>query len=170
MNLITEDYRSQNRQLHESRKDFGVMALAYASRVRDCAKASGAKTILDYGCGKGFLKQELGKDYEVSEYDPAIPGKDKLPDPADLVVAIDVMEHIEPDCLEDVLKHIAGLSNKATLMTVAMVPAKKTLPDGRNAHLIVETVDWWVPRLMAHFSPRLLYTQPHMFLFYGEPL
>lgn len=30
--------------------------------------------------------------------------------------------------------------------------AKKVLPDGRNAHLIQESLAWWLPKLEARFT------------------
>lgn len=37
------------------------------------------------------------------------------------------------------------------LYTVCTVPALKELPDGRNAHLIVQNQDWWIPRFRQRF-------------------
>jgi hypothetical protein len=37
-------------------------------------------------------------------------------------------------------------------MSVHMGPALKTLPDGRNAHLIQEPVEWWLPKIMQRFD------------------
>jgi hypothetical protein len=34
---------------------------------------------------------------------------------------------------------------------ISLVPAKKTLPDGRNAHLILQTPDWWRDKLSSYF-------------------
>ena len=46
---------------------------------------------------------DLRLTFEIKEYDPAIPGKDSLPEPADIVVCSDVLEHIEPNYLLNVL-------------------------------------------------------------------
>jgi hypothetical protein len=35
---------------------------------------------------------------------------------------------------------------------IANRPAKKLLPDGRNAHLIQQPRDWWLPRLAQRFA------------------
>ena len=45
-------------------------------------------------------------------------------DPQDLVVAFDVMEHIEPHCLDDVLAHIQSKALKHAVFLIANVPAK----------------------------------------------
>jgi hypothetical protein len=35
---------------------------------------------------------------------------------------------------------------------IANRPARKTLPDGRNAHLIQQGREWWLPRLAQRFT------------------
>lgn len=159
--LITETYRALNHQLHDARPDYGTTAPKYADQVTEIAVAMGAQNILDYGCGKGLLAQALSSMEQAPnicfyEYDPAIPGKDVSPDPAELVCCIDVLEHIEPDCLTEVLEDLRRLTTRAAFLTVATRPAKKWLADGRNAHLIVKSVDWWMPQLIALWSPRFL--------------
>lgn len=146
--LITDSYREQMKELHKSGR-FGIKGHIYAPDVMHIAMQSGSKTILDYGCGQGHLKKSI--TLPVREYDPAIPGKDSPPLPADLVVCCDVLEHIEPDCLEDVLNHLRCLTNKLCYAVVHLTPAIKVLPDGRNAHLILEDVPWWKERLSKHF-------------------
>jgi len=90
-------------------------------------------SLLDYGSGKGTLKKcfdeilertqdEFYEQLKIYEYEPAFP--DKLhKEPCDLVVALDVLEHIEPICLEDVLDDIAKLTKKCFFATIATRPA-----------------------------------------------
>ena len=87
----------------------------------------------------------------VREYDPGIKGKDSLPEPAQMVVCIDVLEHIEPDHLPAVLNHLKELTREVLYLTVACYPAQKHLADGRNAHLIIEPPSWWLPKLLERF-------------------
>lgn len=112
-------------------------------------RMQGCGTVLDFGCGKGSLKARLGEF--VAEYDPAIPGKDSEPEPADLVVCTDVFEHVEPDYLEAFISRLASLSRKAAFVVIATRPAAKSLPDGRNAHLIVKGDGWWRRKLQKWF-------------------
>jgi hypothetical protein len=37
------------------------------------------------------------------------------------------------------------------LLVISLIPAKKTLPDGRNAHLILEKPHWWKDKLANYF-------------------
>ena len=109
-------------------------------------------TILDYGCGKGKLVEALNQiGYWTVGYDPCHPDWNQEPEPADLLVSTDVLEHIEPACLRDVLFHMEDLAGKAAFLVVSKVPAVKILPDGRNAHLIVEDTEWWLNTLSYHF-------------------
>jgi 2-polyprenyl-3-methyl-5-hydroxy-6-metoxy-1,4-benzoquinol methylase len=148
--LISSEYRELNRQLHEARADYGVSSAKWAEHVRQLAGQIGAQSILDYGCGKGALRASLGEI--VREYDPAIPGKDAPPTPADLVLCTDVLEHIEPGCLDSVLDDLRRVTLRGGFFTVATRKAEKSLADGRNAHLIVQPAKWWLPKLMDRFD------------------
>jgi hypothetical protein len=74
-----------------------------------------------------------------------------VPDPADIVACTDVLEHIEPECLEDVLADLRRVTKKMGFFTIATRPAKKFLSDGRNAHLIQQDARWWLEKLWAKF-------------------
>lgn len=143
--LITPSYAEQNRLLHESRHDYGISGAKHAKSIRELAQQMGTQDILDYGCGKRTLEDAIG--FEIQNYDPAIPGCEARPRPADIVVCTDVLEHIEPECVDEVLDDIASLTKKMAFLTIATQPAVKTLPDGRNTHLIVQGIQWWLPKL-----------------------
>ena len=147
--LITDEYRKLNEQLHADRPDYGTSGHKWASKVFDLLEGDD-ETILDYGCGKGTLKTILGD--VVYEYDPAIPGKDADPEPRDVLVCTDVLEHIEPDLIDKVISHIYSKTKRLAFLVIATRPAKKFLADGRNAHLIIENKDWWLERLSKYFS------------------
>lgn len=147
--LITEDYKKLNLQLHNDNPLYGTSGHKYASVVLDIAGKINTKDILDYGCGKQTLEKELG--FSINNYDPCITELSASPQPADLVVCTDVMEHIEPDCLDDVLAHLRILCKKAIFLSVATRPARKTLADGRNAHLIIESGQWWFNKISEFF-------------------
>ncbi len=150
MPLISEEYREQNRRLHNSDLAYGTSGTSSAKFVVELANETRITDILDYGCGKGTLNDCMNVD--IKEYDPCIEGKDTPPEPADLVVCTDVLEHIEPECLDDVLDDLKRLAKRAVLLVVATRPALKTLADGRNAHLIVEPPEFWLPKLMSRWD------------------
>jgi len=148
--LISKEYLEQNKSLHENHSDYGIMGQRYANLVSDVVRQYAATDILDYGCGKGTLGRAVS--FPIREYDPCIPGKDAPPEPAEIVVCTDVLEHIEPDCIDAVLDDIKRLAKRAAFLIIATVPAGRILPDGRNAHLIVEPASWWLPKLMDRWE------------------
>ena len=140
MLLVSDEYREQLKLLHRKWESFGS-----GSKYRgEFIGSLGYKDILDYGCGKG----RLGTN---KKYDPALPEFSEEPEPADLVVCTDVLEHIEPECLDNVLRHIRSKMLKAGYFTIGCSPAAKKLSDGRNAHLIIRPPEWWVEKLSDYF-------------------
>lgn len=172
--LISEGYRELNAELHAREGRYGTSGAKWADKVFNLAGQCEAKTALDYGCGRGTLGTAMrakwgNLPFDFIEYDPAIPGKETKPERADLVVCGDVLEHIEPDCLYAVLDDIRGIARLAVFLVVATVPAAKHLADGRNAHLIVEPAEWWLPKLMQRWRVSLFRDIGGEFLMIGTP-
>lgn len=138
--LISESYRDLNRRLH-GKGSYGRWGDKWAAKVTELVTGHGIASVLDYGCGQGALARAV--DFDVAEYDPAIAGKEALPAPAELVVCTDVMEHIEPARLANVIAHLHDLTQRMLFVTISTRPAAKHLEDGRNAHLIVEDSAFW---------------------------
>lgn len=155
--LITPAYRDLNAQKHAASTKFGTSGHLWAENITDLGNAIDALTLLDYGCGKRTLERAIQAHANapflaVRGYDPAIPDLAGWPDPADLVACTDVLEHIEPECLDAVLDDIRRCALKAVFLVIATRPANKHLADGRNAHLIVEEAAWWMPKLLARWK------------------
>lgn len=148
--LITPGYVREQVKLHAD-PSYGSGSHRHAYLVAGLAKIEGCETILDYGCGKGTLGNVLrGAGFEVAEYDPGFPGKETGPSPADLVTCLDVMEHIEPACLSDVIDDLAKLARKKLLVDISCKFTKfRWLSDGRNSHLIVNEPPWWQEKFTA---------------------
>lgn len=149
MTLISPEYISQLRQLHDSSQTFGASGGKIAAKVAELAEEYKTVDILDYGCGKGELMKALS--FPIHQYDPAVPGFETVPQPHDLVVCNDVLEHVQPEYIEAVLDDLKRVIHKVGYFLVATRPAKKTLPDGRNSHLLVHTADWWLDKLRERF-------------------
>jgi hypothetical protein len=151
--LISESYRELNRQLHAERPEYGNDNFGWSRYAVDLVAKNGYRTVLDYGCGKGNVARAMANaDVLVREYDPAIEGKDALPEPAELVVCTDVLEHIEPPHINAVLRHLREMTQKRLFLTIFCAPASKELSDGRNAHLLVKPPVWWRKKLLEHFK------------------
>lgn len=154
--LISPAYRALNAELHRNNEGYGARGHRWAVRVAEIAGVIDARTILDYGCGKGSLGKALRLyGFEVRDYDPAIPGLDALPERADLVVCTDVLEHVEPERLDTVLTHIVSLAGKGCLLVASTKAGSKRLPDGRRSHLIVQPASWWAEKFRRYgaFAP-----------------
>lgn len=154
MTLITEAYRKEQAALHAT-GNYGFAGLYYGRAVGALLHRSGARSILDYGCGsKRSLFQVLRLPEEViyEGYDPAVPEYATEPLPAELVCCIDVLEHIEPELLDNVLDHLCSLCDPLGLFSIHTRPAKKTLSDGRNAHLTQQGHQWWLTKLNRLFD------------------
>lgn len=150
--LISDELLEQNRRLHSGKGGFGGSGWRRAEDVAKFAQDIGAVSVLDYGCGEGTLKKELQKRLfpgTVTEYDPAVKGKEACPEygSIDLVVCTDVLEHVEPQLLPNVIEHLCKLAKRGCFLVIATRPANKLLPDGRNAHLIIKSPKWWLHEL-----------------------
>ena len=148
--LISAEYIELNRRLHRDNLAYGIGGTRHVEVVKQLKTRTGAESILDYGCGKSYLAKHL--PFPIWEYDPAIPGKEESPKPADLVICTSVLEHVEPDKLPMVLNDIQRCVKKIGYFTIGIGPAQKILADGRNAHLIQQKPDWWNKALSSFFN------------------
>ena len=153
--LISPAYLDEQRRLHADPRGYGGRGRKWAAQVSAFGWTYGCRSVLDYGCGQGSLAVQLKLSShfpidQIFEYDPAIPGKDALPAPADLVVCTDVLEHVESDRIWAVMEHLARLSRKACFIVVSLIETAKTLSDGRQAHILLRPVPWWTAQVEAH--------------------
>jgi hypothetical protein len=153
--LISEEYRRMQQQLHEN-PNYGVVSVEYAPLVVEVIEATQATELLDYGAGKGrlgiVLREHLKRPLTIHHYDPAVPEWSAPPAPCRLVTCIDVLEHIEPHLLDNVLDDLKRVTAGVGLFTVYSGAAVKVLPDGRNAHLIQQPAEWWMPKILKRFE------------------
>jgi hypothetical protein len=150
MPFISPSYLELQKQFHLDRPDYGISGAKHVEPVLNFAKQLDTRDILDYGCGKATLQK--GLPFPIQNYDPCMPEYSKRPQPASLVVCTDVLEHIEIECLKDVLDDIRTLTLQMLFVNVACRPAAKFLPDGRNAHLLQESPNWWLTWLLPRFA------------------
>ena len=152
--LISENYRKEQQRLHE-KYNYGVVGKEFAPMVSTIANSLQIGHLLDYGCGSRLsLVKNLKIDHEctIQTYDPGVPRFAERPFPAEMVACIDVLEHIEPECLDDVLDDLERVTLTIGFFTVHTGPAGKKLSDGRNAHLIQQPMEWWLPKIWERFD------------------
>jgi len=161
------------RQVHEQGLEHGSDAtqvfgggslLQHISIVESLARKTAAKSILDYGSGKGLLYKESNlklpdgseissmKDYwgveTIQLYDPGVEEFSARPSTRfDGVISTDVLEHIPEEDIGWILAECFGFAKQFLYMNIASYPAKKILPNGWNAHVTIRPPDWWRQRI-----------------------
>jgi hypothetical protein len=140
-------YRDYYAQRHIEPRPSG-----WLDRVEQLASSLEAASIIDYGCGAARGISRFSR-FTVVDYDPGLPQCAAIPQPADLVVSIHALEHVEPNCVDTVIDHMLALARKAVLITVSCEPSTKKLPDGSPWHCFVQSADWWRRRLSS-FEPQ----------------
>jgi hypothetical protein len=166
---ISAAYLEQQKQLHEN-ENYGVASIQYAPLVSHICNTLEVQHLLDWGCGKGRLFQNLKVKHrmKLQAYDPAVEKFSSPPVPAEMVACIDVLEHIEPELLDETLDELARLTECVVFLTVHTGPAVKVLPDGRNAHLTQKPLEWWLPKFWERWDLHTVQvTGEHQFHFIG---
>jgi hypothetical protein len=143
----------------------GHSLLPQVHHVRRLVRETGARTLLDYGSGKGLqyrFKEFTGPDEstayagvqaywgvtEVRCYDPAYAPFSALPTGQfDGVVCTDVLEHCPEEDIDWILGELFAFARLFVFANVACFPALKTLPSGANAHCTVKPAQWWQERI-----------------------
>jgi hypothetical protein len=131
-----------------------------AHHIRRLIGQHGARSILDYGSGKGTqylplpFTDESGLSYpsirhywggvEIHCYDPGFKPFSELPSGRfDGVIATDVLEHCPEDDMEWILAEIFQYATRFVFANVACYPANRILPSGANAHCTIRPPKWW---------------------------
>jgi hypothetical protein len=129
-----------------------------AERISRLIAETGARTILDYGSGKGSFYQPWPGEAGTSRFKshPAWPGVKVIcfdpgyapfsqpwTETVDGVVSTDVVEHIPSDDVPWIIDEMFGKAQKFVYVVAACYPAEKNLPNGRNAHCTIEPAEWW---------------------------
>jgi hypothetical protein len=170
--FISPEYQKQQEFLHEH-TNYGIASIKYAPLVTQVINRLEVTHLLDYGCGKNMnLLKHVKPKHKLTyqAYDPGVPDLSGAPVPAQMVACIDVLEHIEPEYLDNVLDHLASLTEVVAFLTVHTGPASKILPDGRNAHINQQPMEWWLPKLTQRFVPQTIQaTHAHAFYVIAFP-
>ncbi len=156
-----EQYALYHSQHQPGRKSgySGRSILRQLRALRSFSEMIGAKSALDYGCGRGeqytwtdvkvgrknvgTVREYLGLS-SVALYDPAVPQHAKKPDRRfDLVLCTDVLEHVHENDIAYILQDIASLATKGIYLSIANYKAGTILPNGENAHITIKPLKWW---------------------------
>lgn len=139
---------------HHANAHYGSAGFRKVTKVLAALEGVEIKTVLDWGAGAQTLGKALRNArtaWVVSSYDPAIPGIDTRPETTfDAVVSTDVLEHIPYEEIDSVIQELVALTGKIGYHHIATFPASLRLPDGRDAHLILQPAAWWKERFEAN--------------------
>ena len=145
---------------------YGYKGWEQADLVEKIYRQYNCSAALDYGAGKQSLSAEMRRrGIEMADYDPSISHISTLPNPADLVVCSDVLEHVEPEYFIRVMNHLRSLTGTCLLVRVCLVPcSSKTLPDGSDPHRIVKDQEWWLSALEKGFDVKEIHESSEKYL------
>lgn len=150
---MSESKIDQYKQIHAAHK-YGDTSIKNLRYLRPQVQILKPKTIIDFGCGQSKLIDVLSDSVgaQGTRYDPAIPKYSKQPKGKhDLLINVDVLEHVPVDQLDDVVGQMASLCEEA-IIVIDTREAKAILPNGENAHCTVRSHDWWGDYLSKHFK------------------
>jgi|TARA_S200002703_G_C3796696_1_gene245956 hypothetical protein len=153
--LISEEYKKKIQEKHQQHKKWGGAVIAKGPKIDFIAKISNSKSILDYGSGKNSFEKEIKSMYDIvpysiHNYEPGIEELSGDPPCCDMTICIDVMEHVEPECVDAVFKHIFNKTNKIVMFNISCVPAGGAFANGDNLHLTVRPPLWWLDKARKH--------------------
>ena len=147
----------------------GKSTLFFAKLIKEIITKNKISTMLDYGCGKGFFYKNPSnqnglqitslKNYwniEIDLYDPCFEENSNLDESKsyDLVICVDVLEHIPTNDIDWVLEKLLTKAKKYLFINVACHPAIALLPNGKNAHINIQSPKWWYDKIL-NFEDKL---------------
>lgn len=147
---LLDDYKKM------SGRFLGMSLNKYINELKQIFTSHGVNSVLDYGCGnaqpyKKFTNTNGLWGVETVLYDPAIEGYETLPNKDfDAVICVDVLEHIPEDELDDLFEKVFARAKSVVFFTFCNRLAKKTLPNGNNAHCTLHDYQWWMDRISKH--------------------
>jgi hypothetical protein len=150
---MSDNLIDQYKEIHATRT-YGDTSIKNLRYIRPQVKVLAPATILDFGCGRSKLVDVLGQSVgaSIKRYDPAIPEYSTPPEGvADLLINVDVLEHVPEDKLDTVVGHMARLCRNA-IIVIDTVQAEAVLPNGENAHCTLRSQEWWGQYLRKHFK------------------
>lgn len=131
----------------------------HAGTIKQLIDKFQVKTLLDYGCGKGQQYEPMNVNVpgvgtfpsipafwgvSVHRYDPAYLPFTTLPTGKfDAAVCTDVLEHCPEEDIPWIIGEIFSYATRFVYANVACYPAKKSLPNGENAHATIRPMEWW---------------------------
>ncbi len=163
--MHTEGYNKIDGGYIDRDKSFnGMSTIPYAPIIKKIIDKNEIYSLLDYGCGKAEFynnKYNLGDieypsfknlwNIDIDLYDPSYSKFSKLDQNKtyDMVISIDVLEHIPIEDIDYVLEQICNLAKKYIFLNVGCYSAAALLPNGDNAHITIQKPEWWYEKILG---------------------
>lgn len=142
--LISEPYRLEMERRYID-PQYGTWVVAHAPLVSEIVNRLKVSELLDYRCGRAHLVRNLDVLHElkIQCYDPSIPGFAGDAIPMQMVACVDVLQDVEPDCIDAVLDD---------LQRVTGVVGYFSWRYGEEAPRIEQDLAWWLDKIMTRFE------------------
>jgi hypothetical protein len=143
----------QYKHLHLTQR-YGATSLRFAPDLLPHVFERKPISAIDYGCGQSQLANFMRYCGipKVYQYDPAIEiYSDKPSETFDLLINVDVLEHVPENELDNIFLDMRKLSDFA-IFVIDIRLAKTILPNGMNAHVTVKPVGWWREKLERYYT------------------
>ncbi len=149
-------------------------------KIKEIIKINESDSLLDFGCGKGFLYKTKFKindqEYrnlldcwkldDVYLYDPGVKEFSVYPvRKFDGLICTDVIEHIPEKDILQFIDNLFKLSNKFIFVVIATIPATKVFDDGNNIHLCLKTEEEW-GKIFSEF--KIKYPQVNQYVYFNN--
>ena len=149
-------------------------------KIKEIIDINNCNSLLDFGCGKGFLYKNKFKindqEYrnlldcwkleDVYLYDPGVKEFSVYPiRKFDGLICTDVIEHIPENDVLEFIDNLFKLSNKFIFVVIATIPATKFFDDGNNIHLCLKTQEEW-GKIFLEFKAK--YPQINQYVYFNN--
>ena len=91
--------------------------------------------------GRNALYMTLKREPVILDYDKVF--MDEIQGRYDMVTCLNLMEHIEIECIDNILKHIRDHSKYMVIIHISFEETKDLLLDGKPSHLHYKAGEWW---------------------------
>ena len=166
----------------------GSSTIKFADLLKKIISKNNYNTLLDYGSGKGdkyfkatsFTDKTFPplKDFwqvQPTLFDPGVPHPKPINKKFNIVVSIDVLEHIPYQDLSWVVNEMFEFANDMVFINVACYEALANLPNGKNAHVSVFDAMWWcgfISAIASNYTKKALLVctnqkKENKYVFYG---
>lgn len=99
------------------------------------------------------LRESLGRELSVFNYDFVMfNDKEWADEKYDVVHSLNLMEHIELECVDNVLKDIQKKTKYMAIFHIGLGDSDELLSNNKDAHVTAKAGKWWLDKLGAYFT------------------